>query len=246
MDTSALKSWIIILALVFSASPTTSSGSGFGDIFKIFKKSSNDKDALSTAEIVDGLKQALEVGTQKAIRVVSRVDGYYKNPEIKIFLPESIQKIEGFIRAAGFNDTIDQFELSMNRAAEDAAPHAKELFWDAIRQMTFTDARGILYGRNSEATRYFRDKTGLQLYNLFKPLVKNSMSTVGVTQSYQDLAAKIKTVPFAGAMSFDLDHYVTEKAIDGLFVMLAKEEAAIRSEPSARVTDVLKKVFANQ
>ena len=246
MGTSTVKCLVVILSLVFSASPTLSFGSGFGDILKIFKKSSDGKEVLSTAEIVDGLKQALEVGTQKAVQVVSRVDGYYKNPEIKIFLPESIQRIEGFIRSAGFSDTIDQFELSMNRAAEDAAPYAKDLFWDAIRQMTFTDARSILNGRNNEATLYFKDKTGQQLQKLFKPLVKNSMSTVGVTRIYQDLAAKIKTIPFAGAMSFDLDQYVTEKAIDGLFIMLAKEEVTIRSEPSARVTDVLKKVFAKQ
>jgi hypothetical protein len=246
MNTTTVKIWVVILTLVFSMLPASSFGSGFGDIFKIFKKSSNDKDALSTSEIVDGLKQALEVGTQKAVQAVSRVDGYYKNPDIKIFLPESIQRIEGLIRSAGFSDTIDQFELSMNRAAENAAPRAKDLFWDAIRQMTFTDARGILTGRNNEATRYFEDKTGQQLQNLFKPLVKNSMSTVGVTRSYQELAAKMKTIPFAGTMNFDLDQYVTEKAIDGLFIMLAKEEAAIRSEPSARVTDVLEKVFANQ
>ena len=246
MGTLTVKSWVIILSLVFSASAKLSYGSGFGDILKIFKNSSSSEDVLSTAEIVDGLKQALEVGTQKAVRVVSRVDGYYRNPEIKIFLPEPIQRIEGLIRSAGFSDAIDQFELSMNRAAEDAAPHAKDLFWDAIRQMTFSDARSILNGRNNEATLYFRDKTGQQLQKLFKPLVKNSMSTVGVTRSYQDLATKMKTIPYAGAMSFDLDQYVTEKAIDGLFIMLAKEEAAIRSEPSARVTDVLKKVFANQ
>jgi hypothetical protein len=246
MNTLTVKRLVIILLLALSASPTSASGSGFGDIFKIFKKTSGIKDSLSTAEVVDGLKEALEIGTQKAVLIVSRVDGYYKNPEIKIFLPASLQKVESLLRSTGFSDTVDQFELSMNRAAEDAAPHAKALFWDAIRQMNFTDARKILNGGKNEATLYFKDKTGLQLQNLFKPLVRKSMSTVGVTRSYQDLMAKMETIPFARTINYDLDQYVTEQAIDGLFLMLAKEEAAIRSEPSARVTDLLKKVFANQ
>ena len=220
---------IIILVMVFSATPTSTSGSGFGDILKIFKKNSVSKDSLSTAEVINGLKQALEIGTQKANQIVSRVDGYYKNPEIKILLPVSLQKVESLLRSAGFSNTVDQFELSMNRAAENAAPHAKTLLCDAIRQMNFTDARKILTGGNNEATLHFKDKTGLQLHNLFKPLVRNSISTVGATRNYQDLMAKMKTIPFTRAIIYDLDQYVTEQAKDGLFLMLAKEGLSVLS-----------------
>lgn len=227
--------------LIVCAVPVPSATAGVGDLLKTFKKSVGSQEGLSNSEIVEGLKEALEVGTQNAVQIVSRVDGYYKNPEIKIPLPASVQKVEGLLRAAGFGATVDEFDLSMNRAAESAAPQAKALFWDAIKQMGFTDAQNILSGPQNAATLYFKDKTGGQLQTLFKPIVKDSMSKVGVTRSYQDLNAQIQTIPFAGNTSFDLDQYVTEKATDGLFTMLAKEEANIRTNPTARVTDLLKR-----
>lgn len=231
--------------LIVCAVPVPSAAAGVGDLLNKFKKSVGSQEGLSNSEIVEGLKEALEVGTQNAVQIVSHVDGYYKNPEIKIPLPASVQKVEGLLRTAGFGATVDEFDLSMNRAAESAAPQAKALFWDAIKQMSFTDAQNILSGPQNAATLYFKDNTGGQLQTLFKPIVKDSMSKVGVTRSYQDLNAQIKTIPFAGNTNFDLDQYVTEKATDGLFTMLAKEEANIRTNPTARVTDLLKKVFAN-
>ena len=132
----------------------------------------------------------------------------------------------------------------MNRAAESAAPEAKSLFWDSIKQMTFSDAKKILDGRENEATLYFKDKTWDRLQGIFKPIVHNAMAGVGVTKSYQDLETKVRSIPFADRISsFDLDQYVTDKALDGLFLMLADEEAKIRKDPAARVTDLLKKVF---
>lgn len=241
-----LKGFIITFLLIVWIAPAPSFGAGLGDYLKIFKNPVGGKETLSTGEVAEGLKEALEIGTQNAVQIVSRVDGYYKNPEIKIPLPSSVQKVESLLRAAGFGSTVDELELSMNRAAEKAAPQAKALFWDAIKQMTFTDAQKILNGSQNQATLYLEDKTGLQIQKLFKPTVKDSMSKVGVTKSYQDLNAQMKTIPFAGTLNFDLDQYVTEKATDGLFIMLAKEEANIRSNPSARVTDLLKKVFANR
>lgn len=239
--------WVIItFFLIAWVPPTPASGAGFGDYLKIIKKSAGNQEELPTAEVAEGLKEALEIGTQNAVQIVSEVDGYYKNPEIEIPLPSSVKKVEGLMRTAGFGSTVDDFERSMNRAAENAAPHAKALFWDAIKKMTFSDAQKILNGSKDQATRYLKDKTGLELQKRFKPIVKDSMSTVGVTRRYQDLMAQLKTIPFAETVSFDLDQYVTEKATDGLFVMLAKEEANIRSNPSARSTDLLKKVFANQ
>ena len=201
---------------------------------------------ITNDEIVGGLKEALEVGTRNAVKTVSRTDGYFKNPQIKIPLPENVRKFEDLLRATGFGSQVDAFELSMNRAAERAAPEAKSIFWDAIKQMTFTDARGILEGPDDAATQYFRDKTSGRLQTLFKPITHQAMSEVGVTRSYQTLDAKIQTIPFADTVRFDLDQYVTDKALDGLFWTLAQEEKKIRQDPAARVTDLLQKVFGAQ
>jgi hypothetical protein len=134
----------------------------------------------------------------------------------------------------------------MNRAAERAAPEAKSIFQDAISQMSFEDASKILKGRDNEATLYFEDKTSGRLQELFKPIVKDSMGEVGVTRSFQDLNAKAESMPFGKSLSFDLDQYVTDGALQGLFKMLAEQEKQIRTQPAARVTDLLQKVFAGQ
>jgi len=221
-----------------------SAGADFSDIFKGIEKIIKGSE-LSESRIIQGLKEALEIGTGNAVAVVSRTDGYYKNPQIRIPLPDEIQKVEKFLRAVGFGSQVDAFELSMNRAAERAAPEAKSLFIDAIKKMTFSDARKILQGRDNEATLYFADKTRDRLYELFEPLVHNAMSEVGVTRYYQDLDAKVRTIPFAERISFDLDDYVTNKGLDGLFLMVAEEERKIRQDPTARVTDLLKEVFGS-
>ena len=207
-------------------------------------KSLGLEQGLTESEIVEGLKQALEIGTGKAVMQVSKKNGYLKNPKIKIPLPKNVQKAENFLRNIGFGSKIDEFELSMNRAAERAAPKAKSIFWDAIKKMTFSDARQILKGPDDAATQYFRRKTATRLQDEFKPIVNQAMTEVGVTQAYQALDRKIRALPFTEPLSFDLDEYVTDKALDGLFLMLAAEEKKIRQDPAARVTDLLKKVFA--
>ena len=200
---------------------------------------------LSESKIIEGLKEALSIGTGNAVSNVSQVDGYFKNPNIHIPLPEDVQKVEKLLRAAGYGPKVDAFELSMNRAAERAAPEAKSLFVDSIKQMTVSDAQKILHGRDNEATLYFEDKTRGRLYELFQPIVHSAMSEVGVTHSYQELDAKVRTIPFADKMSFDLDQYVTNKGLSGLFFMVAEEERKIRQNPAARVTDLLKEVFGS-
>jgi hypothetical protein len=157
-----------------------------------------------------------------------------------------VQKVEKLLRATGFGGQVDAFELSMNRAAERAAPEARSIFGDAIRQMTFADARGILDGPDNAATAYFQAKTTDRLQALFKPITHQAMSEVGVTRDYQALDAQIKTIPMVDQISFDLDQYVTDKALDGLFLMLAEEERKIRRDPAARVTDLLRTVFGAQ
>jgi len=232
---------LISLMLAVSATPAVA---GFQDFLKGAMKSLGGEQGLTESEIVGGLKQALDIGTSQAVMLVSKQNGYLKNPEIKIPLPENVQKAESFLRNIGFGSNIDKFELSMNRAAERAAPRAKSIFLDAIKKMTFSDARQILEGQDDAATIYFREKTSSQLQDEFKPIVNQAMSEVGVTQAYKSVDRKIRKMPFTDSLSFDLDQYVTDKALDGLFLMLAEEEKKIRQDPAARVTDLLKKVFA--
>jgi hypothetical protein len=202
---------------------------------------------LSEKEIIKGLKEALQIGTGNAVGRASQTDGYFKNPKIKIPLPEKIKKVENLLRTTGFGSKVDSFEWSMNRAAEQAAPEAKSLFWDAIKEMTFTDARDILNGQDDEATRYFQSKISDRLQGIFEPIVHKAMSKVGVTGAYQDLNDKLKSIPFARrSLHFDLDQYVTDRSLDGLFFLLSDEERKIRQDPEARVTDLLKKVFGRR
>ena len=245
-----MKTYRFLLALTLVVSLIAGVHSGFSaglnDVFKSVKDALGGSGTLTNDEIIAGLKEALEVGTKKAVALVSQEDGYFGNPDIKIPLPESVQKVEKLLRAAGYGQKVDAFELSMNRAAERAAPEAKSIFRDAITQMNFEDASKILNGRDNEATLYFEDKTSGRLQELFKPIVKDAMGEVGVTRSFQDLNAKAQSIPFGKSLSFDLDQYVTDGALKGLFKMLAEQERQIRTDPAARVTDLLQKVFAGQ
>lgn len=233
----------IFLSLVFNF---YEGHAGFQDFLKDAKKLFGQDEGLTDKEIVAGLKQALKIGTSNAVGIVSTLNGYYQNPDIRIPLPDDVQKVEKYFKMAGFGELVDDFELSMNRAAEQAAPKAKSIFWDAVQQMSFDDARKILNGADNEATLYFKNKTTTQLAGVFKPIVGQSMSQVGVTSKYKDLNNAARKIPFVDSFSFDLDQYVTDKALAGLFVMLATEEKKIREDPAARVTDLLKKVFADQ
>jgi hypothetical protein len=236
---------IVGLLAMLAVVPASSGHAQLGDLFKRFKKTLS-VGGLTQEEITAGLKEALRIGTENAVQKVSQVGGYYNNPKIRIPLPESVQKVEKVLRLAGLGPQVDAFEKSMNRAAERAAPEAKSLFWDGIKTMTFSDAKRILNGRENEATLYFKEKTWDRLQVLAKPLVHDAMGEVGVTRSYQNLEAKARTVPFAESFSFDLDQYVTDRALDGLFHMLAEEERKIREDPAARTTQLLKKVFGNR
>jgi hypothetical protein len=225
---------------------TSLAAAGFQDFIKSTQKLFETSDSISESEIVEGLKQALEIGTGKAVDLVSKQGGYYNNPKVKIPLPASVQNAEKILRGVGFGSKVDAFELSMNHAAERAAPEAKSIFWNAIKKMEIDDAKKILNGREDEATLYFKDKTYTRLEEIFEPIVEESMGEVGVTRTYQDLNAKVEKIPFADSLNLDLDKYVTEGALNGLFQMVAEEEKKIRSDPAARVTDLLKKVFGNK
>ena len=198
---------------------------------------------LSDVKIGSGLKEALKIGTQNAVNLTGRLDGYFMNQAIKILMPEKLQTMEKGLRAVGFGPQVDEFILSMNRAAERAAPAAKSIFWDAIGEMTFEDARKILGGGNTAATDYFKTKTTDKLTVAFKPAVDQAMNEVGVTRQYKELVGQFQSIPFMKSESLDIDHYVVTKALDGLFYVVGEEEKKIRTNPAARVTDLLKEVF---
>ena len=201
-------------------------------------------EALPNSKIVSGLKQALEVGATNAVKLTGRKDGYFGNAAIKILMPKSLRPVESGLRAVGQGPKVDEFVLSMNRAAESAAPEAKKIFRDAILSMTFDDARKILHGSDTAATEYFKSKTSGQLIAAFRPIVERSMRQTGVTRQYEELVGKYETIPFMKSPSLDINKYVVSQALNGLFYMLGEEEKKIRKDPAARVTSLLKEVFA--
>jgi len=204
---------------------------------------------LETSTIVKGLKEALASGTERAVKEVARPDGYYGNELIKILLPGKIQQAANLLSEFGYQQQVDELVLSMNRAAEQAAPVAARFFGDAIRQMSVEDARGILNGGDTAATTYFAKKTRAQLTEAFKPTVSKTMSRVGTVRAYKEMVGKYDLIPLAsvvGVPSLNLEDYVTARALDGLFTMVGAEEKKIRTNPAAQTSDLLRKVFGGK
>jgi hypothetical protein len=199
--------------------------------------------SLGEVKIGQALKQALQIGTENAVKLTGRPDGYFRNEAIKILLPDRLKSLEQGLRVVGYGPKVDELVLGMNRAAEHAAPAAKQIFWDAIGDMTIDDARHILDGAQTAATDYFKGKTTTRLTSAFQPIVEKSMSQVGVTRQYDELLGRARGIPFLDVEKFDLDHYVVGRALDGLFHVVGDEEKKIRSNPAARVTDLLREVF---
>lgn len=230
----------IMLAVILAAG--TAYGGFLGDLFKK-GSSAVSKSNLDENTVISGLKEALSVATDKTVTSLSSFDGYFANEAIKILMPEKIQKVSDTLGKFGFQKQVDDFVLSMNRAAEKAAPVARGYFTDAIKQMTFKDAMKILDGGDTAATDFFRKKTYTKLYDSFKPTISQTMDQVGVANYYKDMMGKFTAIPFMSSASVDLDDYVTNEALDGLFYMVGEEEKNIRKDPAARVTDLLKEVF---
>jgi len=204
----------------------------------------NTSGGLTSAEIASGLKEALMVGTQNSSNKLSALDGFFANAAIKILMPPEAQKVESTLRGIGLGSLVDKAVLSMNRAAEDAAKSAAPIFISAIKQMTITDAIGILKGGNNAATNYFKDKTTAALTQAFKPAINNALGKVSATKYWNDVFSAYNKFA-AKPVNTDLSGYVTGKAIDGIFFQVAQEEQNIRQNPAARVTDLLKKVFGS-
>ena len=199
---------------------------------------------LSQTKIGDGLKEALKVGIDNAVKLTGQTDGYFKNEAIKIPVPEKLQMLDKGLRAVGFGNKVDDFVLSMNRAAEAAAPQARDIFINSIVGMSFDDAAKIYNGGNTSATEYLKEKTSQQLRDAFLPFVKKSLAQYDVTAKYNDLVGKYRSLPFTSKFPVpDVEQYVLDKALDGLFLILGQEETKIRTQPAARVTDLLKEVF---
>jgi Protein of unknown function (DUF4197) len=236
----------ILLSLVLSLClmMPSANGADMTDLLKSVPLPSMTGSVQDSSTVASGLKEALSVGTKNAVGLLSRTDGYFGNEAVKILLPENIRKVGDTLRMAGYQKEVDAFVLSMNRAAEKAAPKAADIFAGAIQSMSIEDAQKILNGGNTAATEYFKSKTSSQLFDAFKPDISQSMNEVGVTKAYKAMTDRyIKTVPFAKMESLDLDRYVTNKSLDGLFYMVGQEESKIRTNPAARTTELLKKVF---
>lgn len=229
----AYGGWTDVLDKVQSNIPAATSGGS----------SSTSAAGLSNADMVSGLKEALAVGTKRAVTSLGQNDGYFGNQAVKILLPESLQKLEGPLRLAGQGKLVDDLILTMNRAAEKAAPEAASILADSVRAMTVQDAKGILTGPEDAATQYFRKTSGEKISARFQPIVAKATESAGVTKAYKRLVSNPVAASLAQAYGADLDSYVTGKATDGLFTMIAKEEQGIRTNPAARTTDILKKVF---
>jgi len=193
---------------------------------------------LTDSKASAGLKEALQVATEKAVSLTGRPNGYFGDAAIKILMPEKLKTMQQGLRAVGYGPQIDEFVLSMNRA--------KQIFGEAITSMTFDDAKKILSGGNTAATDYFKAKTTDKLTAAFKPVIDKSMSEVGVTRQYQALVGRFDSIPFAKTQAFDLDNYVTGKALDGLFHVVGEQEKLIRTNPAARTTALLQEVFARK
>lgn len=235
-----LKVTILLLAFVsISACKTT-------DVQRALGTLGGANQPLSEQTVVAGLKQALEVGTENAVFKTNRTGGFSDNPLIKIMVPEQFSDVVTKVRQIGLGSYVDKFELQMNRAAEQASGEAKQVFFSAISGMTVQDAWSILRGGDNAATQYFKNKTKLQLEQKFAPIINNNMQKVGFYSDYRRLLNTYDNIPFTDKPNLDIEDYVLTEAMDGLFTLVAEEEAKIRRDPLARTTELLRKVFAQQ
>jgi hypothetical protein len=237
---------ILLLSLIMLGLATTfNSNAQLLKGIKNILSSSSKSTGLTEQDAASGIKEALIKGTSESVQVVSKLDGYFGNPEIKIPLPPDAKAMAKKLRSIGMGKQVDQAIVSLNRAAEDAAQEAKPVFVAAITGMTITDAINIVKGNNDAATQYLQRTTSPELNKKFQPIIKTSLDKVDATKYWTDLVNVYNRIPFVTKMNPNLTEYVTGKAIDGLFLMIAKEELKIRKDPVARTSEILRKVFGN-
>lgn len=201
---------------------------------------------VSNADIANGLKEALDKGISQQVSKLTATDGFYKNAAVKILLPAELQKIDSGLRSIGLGSLADEGLKMMNRAAEDAVKEATPIFVSAVKNMTFNDARNILLGNESAATSYLQTTTSAQLYAKFNPVIKSSFSKVGADKVWTNIISKYNSIPLVTKVNPDLNDYVTQKALEGVFKMIAVEEKEIRTNISERTSSLLQRVFALQ
>ena len=236
-----MKPYYLLLVLFLVSCTTQQVNSTLGQLNKAAQE-----DQLTTNDVIGGLKEALIQGISNGSDIASQVDGYLGNPQIKIPFPPDVKKVEDKLRQIGLGNEVDKFITSLNRGAEKAAKEAKPIFISAIKSMTIDDAWGILKGEPNAATEYLKRTTSDQLYEKFNPVIKSSLDEVNATKYYGDIINTYNKIPFVEKVNPDLDDYATLQAMDGLFYLIEQEEAKIRKDPVARVTDLMKRVFAEQ
>ena len=244
-----IASFSLVLASL-SLSAQNDSSANLNGMFKkassLFgKKSASSSSNLSGSEIVSGLKEALSIGAQKSGDRLSATDGFFKDAAVKILLPEQVRKVENKMRVLGLGNMVDNAELSMNRAAEDASKAAAPIFLNAIKQMTVSDALTILRGSDTAATGYLRKTTSPELISAFRPVIEASLKKVNATKYWKDVFDTYNKFA-SNPVDTDINSYVTARALDGIFYYVAQEEIGIRKDPAARVTDILKRVFGSR
>lgn len=229
----------LMIVLIFGGLLTACSS----DLLKQGEGILNQYRPLTEDEIAAGLKEALVVGSERVVDRVGHPDGYYDDQAIHIPLPAKLQPVQDALVKVGQGHYLAELEQGMNRAAEIAAPKAKKLFIDAIRQMSWQDVKQIYDGPDDAATRYFQNKMTPELKRMMRPVIDDSLAQVGVVQTYDRVMDRYQAIPFTPELNFDLNDYVIQHGIDGMFYYLAKEEAAIRQDPAKRTTEILKRVF---
>ncbi len=237
-----MKLKTLLFSALLSACTTAQINSTLGTV----NDALNESATPTTSEVTGGLKQALEVGIKNSAQLASALDGYYKNPKIKIPFPPEVKEVETKLRQIGLGKEVDKFVVTLNRGAENAANKSVPIFVNAITSMSINDAWGILKGEDLAATNYLKKATYAQLQAEFKPVMKQSLDQVNATKYYGDLVSNYNKIPFVKKVNPNLDDYATEKAIDGLFYLVGEEEKKIRKDPMKRTTELLKKVFAQQ
>ena len=224
----------------------TATFSGCAELQQVANQFPQVGGVLTNGDIASGLKEALNNGIDKQVIKLTAVDGFYKNELVKILLPEELKKVDKALRNIGLNSLADEGQKMMNRAAEDAVKEATPIFINAIKGMTFNDAKNILLGNESAATTYLQGSTTTSLYGKFNPVIKNSFAKVGADKVWTNIITKYNAIPLVKKVNPDLTDYVTNQALNGVFKMVAVEEKNIRTDLSSRTSDLLKRVFAMQ
>jgi len=238
-----MRKLILITLIITGLLASFNTNAQFLKDAKKFVEKKTGVSGLTEKDAADGIREALVKGTGESVKLVTNIDGYFGNPEIKIPFPPEAKEVESKLRSIGLGKKVDEVILSLNRAAEDAGKEATKIFVDAIKGMSIKDAINIVKGENDAATKYLNRTTSPQLNAKFQPIIKVSLDKVDATKQWEELVKTYNKIPFVKKMNPNLPEYVTGKAIDGLFVMVAKEELKIRQDPMARTSEILKKVF---